>query len=375
MLRGIRDTANPFELSERTFVRYFRLDRESARVLIDDLEPFADTKRIPFHLCVLGALMLLGKGSYQKNIGISALYGVSQSTVSRYFHQVIDLINRHVVPNEIQFPVNDEDVRRNVDGFRARYNEVMPEIVGIIDGTLVAITSPPIFSNVFPARLYRTRKGYTGLNVLVITGYDGRFLYINARYPGSCHDSAVFRTSLVRLQLLTEFQRTGRNRGILLGDQGFGVEPFLFPPIPGRDLSRDQQAYNRAHKVVRMSVENTIGDLKIVFRCLLKHRTLHYDPTFAGKIVYASGALHNFRIRRRIRAHYEYDGGDGSESDESEVDRISDMEDEIDENENDERHGGINLVRGGRNLHPGDLYTAAGNQKRNEYIRNHFFNR
>lgn len=374
MLRRIRDAANPFELSERTFVKYFRLTRELARELIDTIEPFADTKRIPFYLCFLGGLMLLGKGSYQKNIGVSALYGVSQPTVSRYFHQIIDLLNEYVVPNQIRFPVTDDDFQTHVNGFRAKYDGLMPEVFGLIDGTLVAIVSPPIFSTVYPARLYRTRKGFTGLNVLVISSYDSTFLYMNARYPGSCHDSAVFRTSLARLQLIREFQQTGQNRGILLGDQGFGVEPFLFPPIPGRNLTRDQQTFNRAHKIVRMAVENAIGDLKTVFRCLLKHRTLHYDPTFSGQIVYAAGALHNLRIRRRVLAYNEYDGDQSdSDSDESEVDSDSEAARETDD---DEPQDIINDTenRRGRNLHPGDLFTVAGNRKRAQYIRNHFFN-
>ena len=84
MLKRIRDNANSFELSERSFVRYFRLTRGAARWLIDTLRPHGNTKRIPFELCVLGAMMLLGKGSYQKNIGISALYGVSQPEVSSH---------------------------------------------------------------------------------------------------------------------------------------------------------------------------------------------------------------------------------------------------------------------------------------------------
>lgn len=340
------------------------------------MEPYGDTKRIPFHLCVLGALMLLDKGSYQKNIGISALNGVSQPTVSRYFHQVVDLINFHVVPNEIRFPRTDDEFRRNVAGFQTRHQGLMPKVVGLIDGTLISIVSPGVFNPIYPARLFRTRKNFFGLNVIVITAYDNTFLYMNARYPGSCHDSGIFRTSLLRLQLVQEYLRTGRNRGILLGDQGFGVEPFLFPPIPSGNLIRDQEAYNQAHKIVRMGVQNIIGDMKMVFRCLLKDRTLHYDPTFCGKIVYACGALHNYRIRRHVRPYNEYEGEDSGTD--SEVDLSDSDSDENDGGESGQGQvfgSGNNGIQRGRTQHPGDLLTSAGNQKRQQYIRNHFFRR
>lgn len=227
----LRDLANPFELSERTFVKYFRLTRAAARSLIETIRPYGNTKRIPFDLAVLGVLMFLAKGSYQKNTGISSLYSVSQATVSRNLHHVVALIVSHIMPQEIQFPTTDEDFRLLIAGFRDRFHGRMPEVWGIIDGTLIAITSPPIHSSHYPARVYRTRKGYTGINVLVVSNSISQFTYVNARYPGSCHDAAIFKTSLARLQLAEEFQRTGQNRGILLGDKGFGLEPWLFTPV------------------------------------------------------------------------------------------------------------------------------------------------
>ena len=79
-----------------------------------------------------------------------------------------------------------------------------------------------------------------------------------------------------------------------------------------------------------MSVEDTIGDMKFVFRCLLKHRTLYYDPTFAGKIVYAAGALYNYRIRLRVLPYNEYGDDGNDESEESEVDEDPDAGDDTD---------------------------------------------
>lgn len=315
--------------------------------------------------------MLLRKGSYQKNIGVSCLYGVSQPSVSRNFHHIVGLIVSHVMPNEIQFPTTNEEFQSKVAGFRDRYDGTMPEVFGVIDGTLIAIVSPPIHSRDYPARLYRTRKGFTGINVVVISSSDSSFCYVNAHYPGCVHDSAIFKTSLARLQLLEEYRASGQNRGILLADQGFAIEPWIFPPIPGQNLSTEEQSFNRFHKLVRMGVENSIVDLKNIFRCLLKDRVLHYEPSLASNIVYACATLHNIRIKHRVLPVAEYAVNSDDESDESAA--------EISDSESEDGEASIDLpvVNDNRNrrLHPGDLFTETGNRKRQQYIRNHFYNR
>lgn len=243
--------------------------------------------------------------------------------------------------------------------------------MGVIDGSLIAIISPPVYSEYYPACLFRTRKGFTGLNVLFISAADFSFTYVNARFPSFCHDSAIFRTSLGRLKLVEEYLQTRMNRGILLGDQGFGVEPWIFPSIAGLHLTPQEAAFNRAHKVVRMSVENSIGALKNSFRCLNKDRVRHYDPTFASNLIYAASALHNFRIAHNVQAAEAYEGDTDSES-EPEADVSSDEEgradgdEDIGNNPNDQR-------RRRRPTHPGELFTNEGVMARQRYIRNHFF--
>jgi hypothetical protein len=77
----------------------------------------------------------------------------------------------------------------------------------------------------------------------------------------------------------------------LLGSSGYPVEPWLFPPVASDDLEYAQ--FNADHKSARFVVEQTIGYLKTIFRCLLGHRTLHYHPINAANIIYASMVLYN----------------------------------------------------------------------------------
>jgi hypothetical protein len=77
----------------------------------------------------------------------------------------------------------------------------------------------------------------------------------------------------------------------LLGDSGYPVEPWLFPPVASDDPVYAE--FNADHKSARFVVEQTIGYLKTIFRCLLGHRTLHYHPINAANIIYASMVLYN----------------------------------------------------------------------------------
>lgn len=69
-------------------------------------------------------------------------------------------------------------------------------------------------------------------------------------------------------------------------------------PISNNNLTEAQANYNAAHKSTRNVIERCIGVLKGRFRCLLKHRTLHYRPLVAAKIVYSCAVLHNICVER-----------------------------------------------------------------------------
>ncbi|KAJ8933289.1 hypothetical protein NQ314_014117 [Rhamnusium bicolor] len=84
-------------------------------------------------------------------------------------------------------------------------------------------------------------------------------LNINARFPGSAHDAAIWQTS--------EYLNNAQER-----------------------------SYNEAHMSVRNVVERCIGMLKKRFRSIFKHRVLSYDPYRAAHIIYSCVILHNLCI-------------------------------------------------------------------------------
>lgn len=71
-------------------------------------------------------------------------------------------------------------------------------------------------------------------------------------------------------------------------------------PVDNADAESPEGRYTQAHISARNVVERCFGALKQRFRCLLKHRTLHYDPVRAGKIVYACCILHNMCMNANL---------------------------------------------------------------------------
>lgn len=64
--RNLRDTINPFELSEKLFIKQYRFPQNIAFRLIDEIRPFVDNVGdVPLEIQVLAVLNFCASGSYQ----------------------------------------------------------------------------------------------------------------------------------------------------------------------------------------------------------------------------------------------------------------------------------------------------------------------
>lgn len=71
-------------------------------------------------------------------------------------------------------------------------------IVGAIDCTHIKISRP---RGIEHSEIYRNRKGYFSINAQAIVGPDMMFYDLVVRWPGSAHDSRIFRNSRVYTRL------------------------------------------------------------------------------------------------------------------------------------------------------------------------------
>lgn len=198
--------------------------------------------------------------------------------------------------------------KQNKTMFMRRPNG-FPGIIGAIDCTHIRIHSPKIEYEQYPGILFYNRKFFYSMNAQCIVGANLKLLAINARYPGSVHDSAIWSTSLIRRHLQNCFQN-GERSSWLLGDSGYPLEPWLMTPVGGRNHDIHVANYNRAHRSIRNIVERFNGIFKSKFRCCLAERALHYEPEKATRIINACAILYNVCIDRR---DYEEIGEDVNE--------------------------------------------------------------
>ncbi|XP_037523733.2 putative nuclease HARBI1 [Rhipicephalus sanguineus] len=246
-------------------------------------------------------------------VGSEEFIGLSQPSVSDTIHEVAHAIA--VVGGQkrwVAFPETSQAKERTKASF-ARLGRI-PGVLGRVDGTLIAIQKPHGLSPGDTAN-YMSRKGFYALNTMITCDADLWILDINPCFPGSCHDSWVWRRSSLRRHVGAEL-RLGE---CLLGDSGYPLEPWLMTPVLGRPASGTPESeYNKAHTTMHNVVERCIGVLKSRFRCLQRYRTLLYNLDKAATIIASCAALHNIAMAAREPVP-EGDDDDTDDDDDSEV--------------------------------------------------------
>ncbi|KAI4469675.1 hypothetical protein MML48_1g02985 [Holotrichia oblita] len=300
--RILRDTSDPFSLNEIEFIANFRLNKEAARNLINELIPYTvhSIKNIPLSIAVFCTLSFLGHGSYQRNVGNSMFIALSQPSVSRCIKKITLAIATNLMRQWIRLPQTNEQRAQYRHAFQRKYR--MPNILGAVDGTHVGIVKPQENENT-----YVNRKGYHSINVQIICDSTLKIINVVARYPGSSHDSFVWRYSRVAHVMKANYEN-GDHISKLIGDSGYPCLPWLLVPLRNPNTPA-QVRFNNTFKTTRSCVECCIGILKGRFRCLLKDRILHYTPGNASRIVMACAILHNivihYKTNDNVQPHWD----------------------------------------------------------------------
>lgn len=284
--RQFRERDNPLELEDNVLLQKYRFPRHVIFSLIEKLKPFIErktlrNKAIPPHLQVLVALRFFASGSFQNVTG--DVINISQASVSRIVYSITDLLCK-LSKDYIKFPTDSNELIQLQQKFQGIHG--FPRVLGLIDGTLIDIKSPGGLDE----PLYVSRKGKHAINVQIVSDNEMRIIDIVVKWPGSTHDSFIWTNS----QLRNKFESNPPN-GWLLGDSGYPLEPWLLTPIL-KPQTNSEMKYNRSHKKTRRIVENTIGLMKMVFRCLDNSGgNLCYNPLKVCKIILSVAVLHNMR--------------------------------------------------------------------------------
>lgn len=270
-------------MDDLSFYRRFRLTKETVIFLLDiiqqDLQLEVDLNNnfvSPMNQ-LLATLLFYGSDSHRINIGNIML--TNKGTLSRIIIKVTEAIAR-LCPRFINMPTTQEEIQT----CQNRFYEIarFPRVVGCIDCTHVKIESPGGNNS----EMFRNRKQYFSINVQVVCDADLMINNIVARWPGSARDATIFNNSRLKFQ----FENRQFGNGILLGDRGYPLKPYLLTPLRNPAGHAEHQ-YNESHTHTRSIVEQTISVWKRRFPVLSYGLRCKIQNTLA--IIVATAVLHN----------------------------------------------------------------------------------
>ncbi|XP_065356149.1 putative nuclease HARBI1 [Calliphora vicina] len=214
-----------------------------------------------------------------KDVDIS----LGRSTVSTFMWRVINAAENIICPQWIKIEMTTDEKLNSKAYFFQKCQ--IPGVVGCIDGTHAKLNKPCGDESHF-----FNRKGTFSVNAMIICDYNMKVRAVDARRPGSCHDSFIWKLSRARDFFLHNYLN-GDTNSLLLGDSGYGLELFLLSPYKDVVAGTAEHKFNNKHASGRNIVERTIGVLKSRFRCLMG--TLLYTPQKVVQIINVCCALHN----------------------------------------------------------------------------------
>ncbi|XP_028665342.2 putative nuclease HARBI1, partial [Erpetoichthys calabaricus] len=240
----LRDRQDPLLLPEETLYERYRFSRGGILYLKDLLAPYirSQTRRsraLTTTQTVCIALRFLASGTFLYTVGDAE--HLLKSAVCQAIRKVC-LALKHFLRVFIVFPGHLR-VQLIKEAFHAIAG--FPHVIGALDCTQIRIKAPsgpnePDYVN---------RKGFHSINVQMICDASYLISNVEAKWPGSVHDSRIFKES----HLYRTFEQgnnviinhgdvcivftiftysTGHHDGILLGDRGYACRNFLMTPFP-----------------------------------------------------------------------------------------------------------------------------------------------
>ena len=166
------------------------------------------------------------------------IFGVAQSTISRYITLVTPLIDRATKRERPTKTAAARAVRR---------------AIALVDGSLW-----PCWSWNVKKKLWSGKHKTTGHGSLIITNLQGRVVFISEPVTGNRHDMGKLKGSVSEKIL--------KNAAGVFGDKGFIGTDYITTPIrkpKSRKLLEWEKEWNRQVSSFRAPVERAVADLKV----------------------------------------------------------------------------------------------------------------
>lgn len=172
--RIMREQSDPFAIDNIRFVELFRLNKDMAQYMLNQILPQLDIGNnpviIPGILKFFGTLSFYATGTYQRVIGQSFNLSMSQQSMSKAIEEVTNCIINTFSEQWIRFPRSLEEKNNIKRKFMEMTN--FPGVIGLIDCTHVEIKKPQIEEH-----NYFSRKGYHSKNIQLV-----KFLFLILKF-------------------------------------------------------------------------------------------------------------------------------------------------------------------------------------------------
>ncbi|KAG5869546.1 hypothetical protein JTB14_018678 [Gonioctena quinquepunctata] len=220
------------------------------------------------------------------------LYRIPRSTMCEFIPEIYKAIGDDL-KSYIQVPSTTEEWGRIEESVRIKWN--FPGCIGAIDGKHVNIKAPTNCGSDF-----FNYKGCNSIVLLALVDDDYCFSYVDVGSNGRASDGGVF-TNFSLFNLLKNKTRNIPKDAVVVGDEGFGLTPFLMRPYPFRgEVDKRKIIFNYRLSRARRIVENAFGILVSRFRIFQKH--IAQKPPTVDVIVIAACSIHNWLRKTTLPA-------------------------------------------------------------------------
>lgn len=248
------------------------------------------------------ALTLLLLGSTMEMSKMEGLTGRASSTIKKWSQIVLAIICTELRQQFVQLP-NEEQITNLCE--RMKTERGLPMCFGAIDGkcfqVLGGANEPLAFKSwKFP--------GKRAVNLLGLVGINYEFLWLSEIYPGSYHDSRIFRLcklffcilqNLWPSQFLYQIIHGIRVYPYFTADAAFAAYPCIMKPYNKTHTSYECLVYNKLQSSARQCVEQGWGFLCNRFRILkapLPYKGREWKKEVLH-VIYGSIIIYNICVR------------------------------------------------------------------------------
>ena len=289
-------------LSDREFLRRYKVDKPTFRWLASKLRPYVGTSKnnshatrssgsgIPTELCLSMTLRYLAGGHVYD---IVDMHGVSVAAFYKQLWITVAAINK-TLPLEEFKPYDHRCLRRLAEGFYSLSKETMQGCVGAIDGIAIEISKPTPFDTLYPIQ-FRNRKQFFSINCQAMCDSELRFTWCSMQNPGGTHDSLAWASSTLAEKLK---KRPLPDGFYIVGDDAYTHSEWMLTPYPSRGLTKLKSDFNFYQSRCRITIERAFGVL--VMRWGILRRPLSCTIRHTVSLVRCCMRLHNLCINKRL---------------------------------------------------------------------------